>query len=152
MSAAVPLRPDFSADTLRRLARTSRDAGQSRRLLVLTVIYDGGHRSDASRVGAVGLQTVRDRVLAFNADGPAGLVDGKSPGQRPKLDDPGSLCALATGFIAGWRCPQPIRSNVGLLQPCAPKRTERFRPAQAIERPDSSAPNHAVPEDQRRSS
>ncbi len=34
-----------------------------------------------------GVQTVRDWVLAFNADGPAGLVDGKAPGNRSKLND-----------------------------------------------------------------
>jgi len=87
MSAAVPLRADFDADALRRLAKASRDAGQSRRLLALSAIYDGGRRTDAARIGAVGLQTVRDWVLAFNADGPAGLIDGKAPGQRPKLSD-----------------------------------------------------------------
>lgn len=76
-----------SVDDLRRLARASRDAGQSRRLLALATIYDGGHRTEAARVGAVGVQSVRDWVLAFNADGPAGLVDGKAPGQPPKLSD-----------------------------------------------------------------
>ena len=35
----------------------------------------------------MGLQTVRDWVLAFNADGPVGLIDVKAPGQRPKLND-----------------------------------------------------------------
>lgn len=87
MSAAVPLREDFDADTLRRLAKASRDAGQSRRLLALAAIYEGGSRTDAARIGVVGLQTVRDWVLAFNAEGPAGLIDGKAPGQRPKLSD-----------------------------------------------------------------
>ena len=38
MSKAVDLREDFDADTLRRLARKSRDAGQSRRLLALAAI------------------------------------------------------------------------------------------------------------------
>ena len=86
MSSAVPLREDFTADDLRRRAKISRDAGQSGRLLALAEIYDGGSRTDAARIGAVGLQTVRDWVLAFNADGPAGLINGKAPGQRPKLD------------------------------------------------------------------
>ena len=35
----------------------------------------------------MGLRTVRDWVLAFNAEGPAGLVDGKAPGQPPQLSD-----------------------------------------------------------------
>jgi len=30
--------------------------------------------------GGVGIQTVRDWVLAFNAAGPEGLIDGKAPG------------------------------------------------------------------------
>lgn len=87
MSAAVPLREDFTADDLRLLAKASRDAGQSRRLLALAEIYDGGSRSDAARIGVVGLQTVRDWVLAFNAEGPAGLIDGKAPGKCPKLNE-----------------------------------------------------------------
>ena len=40
-----------------------------------------------ARIGSVGLQTVRDWVLRFNAAGPAGLVDGKAPGQTPKLNE-----------------------------------------------------------------
>ena len=56
MSAAVPLREDFTADDLRRRAKISRDAGQSRRLLTLAKIYDGGSRTDAARIEVVGLQ------------------------------------------------------------------------------------------------
>ena len=87
MSAAVPLREDFTADDLRRVARASRDAGQSRRLLALAEIDAGGSRTDAARIGVVGLQTVRDWVVTFNAAGPAGLIDRKAPGQRPKLTE-----------------------------------------------------------------
>ena len=50
-------------------------------------IYDGGSRGEAARIGDVGLQTVRDWVLRFNAKGPAGLIDGKAPGQPPKLSE-----------------------------------------------------------------
>jgi putative transposase len=85
VSAGVLLREDFTANDLRRLARASRDAGQSRRLLARAEIDEGGSRRDAARIGVVGLQTVRDWVLAFNAAGPAGLIDRKAPGQRPKL-------------------------------------------------------------------
>jgi transposase len=55
--------------------------------LALAAIYDGGSRSDAAKIGGVGLQTVRDWVLTFNAEGPAGLVDGKAPGNSPLLND-----------------------------------------------------------------
>ena len=86
MGSPVPLRDDFDAASLRLLARQTKDADQSRRLLALAAIYDDGSRSDAARIGSVGLQTVRDWVLRFNADGPDGLVDGKAPGQTPKLN------------------------------------------------------------------
>ena len=42
--------------------------------------------TDASRIGGVGLQIIRDWVLRFNARGPDGLVDGKSPGAPSKLN------------------------------------------------------------------
>ena len=64
MAAAVGLRNDFGSSDLRVLAKTSRDASQARRLLALAEIYDGGSRTDAARIGGVGLQTVRDK-LAF---------------------------------------------------------------------------------------
>jgi|tagenome__1003787_1003787.scaffolds.fasta_scaffold20594611_2 transposase len=86
MAAAVPLRPDFDAEALRALAKGSRDLAQTRRLLALSVIYAGGSRSEAAALGGVGLQTVRDWVVAFNAEGPAGLIDGKAPGARPRLN------------------------------------------------------------------
>ena len=87
MSAAIALRGDFEAAELRRLAKVTKDAAQSRRLLALSVIYDGGSRSDAARIGAVGLQVIRDWVLRFNADGPQGLIDRKASGPLPKLND-----------------------------------------------------------------
>jgi len=85
MAAPLPLRSDFDADMLRREARRSRDAAQARRLLALATIYDGGSRGDAARVGGVTLQIVRDWVVRFNAEGPAGLIDRKAPGATPKL-------------------------------------------------------------------
>ena len=87
MSLPIPLRADFDAATVRQAAKTTKDAAQGRRLLVLAAIYDGGTRSDAARIGGVGLQTIRDWVLAFNAEGPDGLIDGKAPGNVSKLND-----------------------------------------------------------------
>ena len=46
---------------------------------------EGGSRTKAARVGGVGLQTVRDWVMRFNAQGPEGLIDGKAPGNTCKL-------------------------------------------------------------------
>src|ERR1043166_4204126 len=87
MSVPIPLRSDFGASQLRGLARKSKDGPQARRLLALAAIYEGATRSEAAKIGGVGLQIVRDWVLRFNARGPDGLVDGKSPGHPPKLNN-----------------------------------------------------------------
>jgi transposase len=84
MATPVPLRTDFDAAQLRGLARSAVDPGQVRRLLALAAIYAGEPRSAAAAIGGVGLQTVRDWVLRFNADGPTGLETGKAPG-KPSL-------------------------------------------------------------------
>ena len=55
MAAAITLRADFTSDELRRLAKESRDAKQTRRLLSLATIYDGGSRAEAARTGGVGV-------------------------------------------------------------------------------------------------
>lgn len=87
MAAAVRVRVDYDARRLRELAKRSGDADQTRRLLALAAIYDGGSRTEAAKIGGVGLQTVRDWVLALNREGPAGLIDGKAPGNRSLLND-----------------------------------------------------------------
>jgi transposase len=87
MSVPIPLRLDFDAPQLRALAKKTKDGPQARRLLALAAIYDGATRTEAAKIGGVGLQIIRDWVLRFNARGPAGLLDGKSPGQPSKLND-----------------------------------------------------------------
>src|SRR3954463_62073 len=87
MAAAVPVRADHDAAQLRALARQSEDADQTRRLLALAVIYDGGARREAAQVGGGGRQRVRVWLLAFTAAGPSGLVDRKAPGKPPLLTD-----------------------------------------------------------------
>ena len=87
MSTPVPLRSDFDTIGLRMLARRSRDPDQTRRLLALAEIYDGGSRPDAARIGGVGVQIVRDWVVRFNAKGPDGLLTGKAPGAPSILDE-----------------------------------------------------------------
>ena len=87
MGAAIKLRDDFDGAMLRDLAKRSRDGAQSRRLIALAEIYDGRRRSEAARLAGVGLQIVRDWVMRFNAEGPDGLIDRKSPGPQRKLTD-----------------------------------------------------------------
>jgi len=86
MSIGLPLRKDFNALKLRRIARGTKDANQARRALALASVYEGASRAQAAAVGGVGRQILRDWVERFNAEGPAGLIDRKAPGQPPKLD------------------------------------------------------------------
>lgn len=108
MAAAIGLRGDYTANDLRRLAKASRDAKQTRRLLSLASIYDGGNRTEAARIGGVGLQVVRDWVLRFNGAGPAGLIDRKAPGKSALLKEE-HRSALAQAVEAG---PTPWRDGV----------------------------------------
>jgi transposase len=108
MGAAVELRSDYSGDDLRRFSRASTDAAQTRRLLALAAIYDGGSRSMAAKIGGVGLQIVRDWVLRFNAGGPAGLLDRKAPGKTPLLSE-AHRAALVQAVEAG---PKPYLDGV----------------------------------------
>ena len=87
MSGAVPLRADFDGPSLRGLSKSSKDAGQTRRLLCLALIYEGGSRSAGAQLGGVTLQVIRDWVLRFNGAGPAGLIDRKARGPSRKLND-----------------------------------------------------------------
>ena len=99
MAAAIALRDDFDGSALRRLAKGTKDAAQARRLLALAEIRDGGPalmrrgsagsvcRRSATRCPAA-FACKRERgVLRFNARGPAGLIDGKAPGNASKLND-----------------------------------------------------------------
>jgi len=87
MGAGIALRQDYDAMKLRDLARRSKDANQTRRLLALAVIYEGARRTQAAEIGGVTLQVIRDWVLRFNAQGPDGLIDRKAPGAIPKLTE-----------------------------------------------------------------
>jgi transposase len=94
MPAAVRMRSDFSAGELRRLAATTRNANQSRRLLSLAGILDGMSRTEAARIGGMDRQTLRDWVHRFNERGPDGLKDTWSKG-RPSRLSPAQRADLA---------------------------------------------------------
>jgi hypothetical protein len=67
---AVLLRGDFDASRLRSLAKKTKDDPQARRLLAFAAIYDGATRTEAAKIGGVGLQIIRDWVIRFNAREP----------------------------------------------------------------------------------
>jgi transposase len=87
MPAAVEIRTDYSAAELRRLARTSKDNNQSRRLLSLAAVIEGMNRTDAARIGGMDRQTLRDWAHRFNEFGPDGLVDRHGGGVEPRLSE-----------------------------------------------------------------
>ena len=110
MAAAIGLRDDDDACALRAAAKRSKDGPQARRLLALAAIYDGVTRTEAAKIGGVGLQGVRDWVLKFNAQGPDGLIDRKAPGQSPRRNE-AHRAALAAILESG-----PIASVHGVVR------------------------------------
>ncbi len=106
----IALRPDFDAALMRAAARKSKDGGRARRLLALAVIYEGGTRTEAARIGGVTVQIIRDWVMKFNADGPAGLIDRKAPGQPSRLNAT-HRAALAEAIEEG-----PIPASHGVVR------------------------------------
>ena len=97
MGSAVKLREDYSASDLRRMAKRSKDANQSRRLLSLAAVREGKDRTEAAKIGGMDRQTLRDWVHRFNAQGPDGLA-------RPSLRRPeAALDADAIGGVVADR-------------------------------------------------
>ena len=84
MSVPLPLREDYDGSALRELAKRSCDANQTRRLLALAVIYDGGRRDEAARVGGSG------RPQGAGPDGEVGRPSASGLGRSSRARaDPG---------------------------------------------------------------
>jgi Winged helix-turn helix len=101
MPSAVRLREDYSARELRALARRSKDANQSRRLLSLAGVRDGMDRGSAAKIGGMDRQTLRDWVHRFNGSGPEGLIDNGGSQASPFGGATGSVRADRRGG-SGW--------------------------------------------------
>lgn len=89
---AVLLRGDFDALRLRGLAKKAKDGPQARRLLTLSAIYDGATRTEAAKIGGVGLQIIRDWVMRFNTRGHCAMIES----------GPLAEVSAASGEPAGW--------------------------------------------------
>lgn len=85
MPGAVEIRPRHTPPQLRRLAASTKDVNQSRRLLSIAAALDGMSRADAARIGGMDRQTLRDWVHRFNTLGPAGLKDSYRRGNPRRL-------------------------------------------------------------------
>src|ERR1700719_1705639 len=110
MASAVRLREDYSGSGRGSLARRSKDANQSRRLLSLAAVRDGMDRGSAAKIGGMDRQTLRDWVHRFNASGPEGLVDNWTQGPKPRLSEE-QLAQLAQIVEAG-----PDREKDGVVR------------------------------------
>ena len=64
MGSAVKFWEDFSAADLRRLAKWSKDANKSGRLLSLAAVREGRDRSEAARMGNLVFETNDDIIDA----------------------------------------------------------------------------------------
>src|SRR5438067_11524918 len=94
MAAAVRVRRDYEAAQIRVLAKRSKNAAQTRRLLALAAIYDGGSRTEAARIGGVG-RTISGRARPTSS----------GPFARLKGSPPGLLCRAA--IPPPWLCIMP---------------------------------------------
>ena len=101
MPSSVRVREDFSAGVLRALAKRSKDANQSRRLLSLAAVRDGMDRGAAAKIGGLDRRTLRDRVHCFNAAGPKGLVDHWTNAPTPRLKAAASSSCFSTASSSG---------------------------------------------------
>jgi Single-strand binding protein family len=65
----IPLRADFDAPQLHKIARKTKDGPQAWRLSTLASIYDRASRTEAAKIGGATVQIVRDWVVKFNGNG-----------------------------------------------------------------------------------
>jgi transposase len=83
----LPIRDDAPAAELRRLARHERNRAAAARMRAIAGALEGMTRAEAARLAGMERQALRDAVLRYNAEGPAGLYSRPSPGRRPRLDE-----------------------------------------------------------------
>src|SRR5437660_12093415 len=110
MGHAIPVRTDYTAGEVRRLAQRAQDAAEARRLLAIAAVLDGVSREEAAKIGGMDRQTLRDWVIRFNEQGPDGLINIPSPGVPPKLN------AMHKAFLARIVEEGPIPAIHGVVR------------------------------------
>ena len=111
MGQAIAVRTDFTAGEVRQFAKRRRDAAQARRLLAIAAVLDGVSREDAAKIGGMDRQTLRDRVIRFNEQGPDGLI--KHPFTRGTAQA-GQKAQVLSGPARGGG-PDPSGARCGAL-------------------------------------
>jgi transposase len=76
-------RQDLSMAELRQAAARSRDANAARRMLAIALMLEGSSREEAAGSCGMDRQTLSDWVHRYNAEGIAGLMNGRAPGIVP---------------------------------------------------------------------
>ena len=138
MGHAIPVRTDYTAGEVRRLAQRAKDAAQTRRLLAIAAVLDGASREEAATIGGMDRQTLRDWVIRFNEQGPDGLINIPSPGVPRKLNsrhkaflarivEEGPIPAIHG--VVRWRGGPKEQAHLSLGQerftpPCRPRSTD----------------------------
>src|SRR3974377_671521 len=110
MGTAIAVRTTYSSKELRRLASRVKNAGQARRLLAIAAVLDGASRQEAAMVGGMDRQTLRDWVMRFNQQGPAGLINKSAPGA------PGKLSKKHKAFLTRLLVEGPIPAIHGVVR------------------------------------
>jgi transposase len=87
MPKVVSIESGHTPEELRLLAKRSKDANQSRRLLSIAAVLDGMNRADAAKIGGMDRQTLRDWAHRFNQGGPEGLKDNWSRDNPRRLSE-----------------------------------------------------------------
>src|SRR5215216_5248688 len=105
--AALAIRQDYEPADLRRRAAHDGDRRAALRLLAIANALEGMPRAEAARLAGMERQALRDAVLRFNAEGPAGLHDKPRPGRPERLSD-GQQAALKAHILRG---PRPERDR-----------------------------------------
>ena len=105
---ALAICRDLSPAELRRLARFEPDRRASMRLLAIANALEGMSRAEAARLAGMERQALRDAVIRYNAQGPAGLHDRPRSG-RPEGLSEGQQAALKAWVLRG---PDPERDGV----------------------------------------
>lgn len=107
------LRRDVPASDLRRFARQLKTGREACRLLAIAMVLEGASRSEAAAANGMDVQTLRDWVIRYNAEGVSGLQDRARRGRPPALS-PAQMAELEAAVIEGpdierdgvarWRC------------------------------------------------
>jgi putative transposase len=98
MAAALAIRDDIGSEELRRRVRRERDGRGSARLIAIANALEGLDRASAARLA--GMETLRDWVHRYNAEGIAGLCNRPAPGRRTRLSK-GQMATLKAVVLAG---------------------------------------------------